>query len=124
MSVINAALREGARQPSSRDSSYISIRGNDNLSLKALYISVGIPSGPAVLPLFIFTVVFKTSLLFRGSSSCLLASLLIEEILRLSKNKVCYILRPADSAVYNNWKNLEKVLLISTGSDVRLPAVV
>lgn len=53
-----------------KDSSYMSIRGCTNFSLKALYMSMGIymgiPSGPAVFPLFIIAIAFNNSSIDSG----------------------------------------------------------
>lgn len=41
---------EGGRDPLSNDFLYILSRGDINLDLKMLYISIGIAPGPGVLP--------------------------------------------------------------------------
>ena len=37
---------------------------------------------------------------------------------------VCLVITPGDSALYNDWKNWVNVLLISCGSDERVPDLV
>ena len=81
-------------------------------------------SGPAVLPLFILSIAFSNSSAEMSESNLRFTSSVKLGIWRPSRKLVCWMLTPEDFALYNDWKNWVKALVISCGSDERVPELV